>query len=117
MGFAGRGSAPAKALWVSSSHRRPRGAPPAPAVLADRLERVFEVVPRNVAAQDDAGDAGEAVVQSRPDPRVDDAAPKFVRRSEVEHRVEVSGGACGIEAMDVEVDPVGTEEGREDLRH
>src|SRR6478752_3155979 len=86
-------------------------------VLADRLKRVLEVVLCNVAAHDDAGDAREAVVQSRPDPRVDDPAPKLVRGFEVEHGIEVSGRPRRIEAVDVEVDLVGVEEGSEDLGH
>ena len=86
-------------------------------VLLDRLKRVSEVVLRDVAAKDDAGDAREAVVQARPDPRVDDLRAKVVRRFEVAHGIEVSGRPRGIEAVDVEVDVVGAEEGAEHLGH
>jgi hypothetical protein len=53
-------------------------------------------------------------MQSRPDPVVDDPAPKLVRGFEVEHSVQVSGRPGGVEAVDVEVDLVGVEERAEE---
>jgi hypothetical protein len=55
--------------------------------LVDGLEGVPEVVLRDLASEDDAGDAGEVVVQPRPQSGVDDLVTEVVGHVEVPHRV------------------------------
>jgi hypothetical protein len=51
------------------------------------LEGVPEVEMGDVAAEDDAGDAGEAVVQPSPDSGVDDLVAEVVRHLVLSDRV------------------------------
>ena len=83
----------------------------------DRLEGVHEVKVRDVAAEDDAGDAREVVVQSGQDSRLDDLVAKVIRHVEVPHRIHVSGRSSGVEPVNIEIDLVGAEEGAEYLGH
>src|SRR6266545_8033476 len=83
----------------------------------DRLEGVPEVEVRDLAAEDDAGHAGEVVVQARPEAGVDDLVAEVVRRVEVPYRVQVPRRPGRIEPVDIEVDLVRTEEGAENLGH
>src|SRR6266516_3125770 len=78
-------------------------------LLVDGSEGVPEVVVRDVAAEDNAGDTREAVVQTRPDSGVDDLAPELAGRFKVDHRIQISGRPGGVEAMDVEVNLIGAE--------
>src|SRR5262249_3544554 len=84
--------------------------------LADGLEGVVEVVFGDLAAEGDAGDAGEAVVQPGPEPGVDDLAAEVAGRGEVPHRVQVPGRPGGVEAVDVQADLAGARGGGVHLR-
>jgi len=55
--------------------------------VADRLKGVPEVEVRDVAAESNAGDTGEVIVQPRPDTGVHDFLPQVVRHVEVPYRV------------------------------
>jgi hypothetical protein len=85
--------------------------------VTDRPKRVLEVVHSDLTAEDDAGDAGEVLVQSGPEPRVDDFVAEVIRHLEVPQRVHVSGRSGGVEPVNINVDLVGTEKGAEYLGH
>ena len=76
-----------------------------------------EVVLRNVAAEHDAGDAGEVVMQSRPEARIDNLVEKIVRHVEVPNGVQVPGRAGGVKAVDVKIEALSAEEVGEDFGH
>ena len=76
-------------------------------MLVDRLEGVLEVELRDLAAESNAGDTREVIVQSRPDTGVHDFLPQVVRHVEVPHRVQVPGRTCRVEAVNIEVDVAG----------
>src|SRR5262249_14163583 len=72
--------------------------------LRDGLESVAQVEVRHVTAEDRTGYTGEVVVQPRPDTGVDDFLAEVIRHVEMLHRVQVSGGSGGVEAVDIQVD-------------
>ena len=72
---------------------------------------------RDLLSEMDAHLARSAVVEAAPESRVDDLLPELFCRVEVVHGIEVSGRSGGVEAVDVEVDPVGAQELGEDLCH
>src|SRR2546430_8298140 len=76
-----------------------------------------EVEVRDLAADDDAGDTGEVVVQPCPESGVNDILAEVVRHVEVPHGVEVPRRPGGIEAVEIEIDLVRAEEGAEHLGH
>src|SRR4029453_7189999 len=82
---------------------------------ADGLQRVREVVLGDVAAEDDAGDAREVVVQPRPKSSIDDLVSEVVGLVEVPHCVQVAWRPSGVEPVDVDVDLIPFEEGAEHL--
>jgi hypothetical protein len=73
---------------------------------ARRAEGVGEVILSDLAAEIDAGDAGEPVVQTAPDPRVDDLGPQLRSCGEVAGGVEIARSAGRVEAVDVDIDCV-----------
>ena len=79
-------------------------------MLLDRSEGVPEVELRDLVAEDDAGDAGEAVVQARPEAGVNDLVAEVVRPVEVPYRVQVPRRPGRIEPVDIEIDLVRTKE-------
>src|SRR6266436_5530272 len=74
-----------------------------------------EVVLRNVAAERYARDAGEVVMQARPEARIDNLVAEVIRHVEVVHSVQVPGRASGVEAVDVKIETLGGEEVGEDF--
>lgn len=76
-----------------------------------------EVVLRDVTAEDDAGDTGEVVVQSRPEARIDNLVAKIVRHVEVPNGIQVPGRPAGVEAVDVKIEALSAEEVGEDFGH
>src|SRR6266511_5005740 len=86
-------------------------------VLVEGSEGVRQVEGRELAAEDNAGDAGEVVVQPRPESGVDDLVAEVVGHVEVPHGIQVPGRPGGVEAVDIEADLVRAEEGAEHLGH
>src|SRR5262245_20038517 len=81
------------------------------------LERVPEIDVRDPSPELDASLAGEPVVQSRPEAGVHDFIAQLLHGFEMPDRVEIAGGAGGVEAVDVDVDSLRAEKRLEDFRH
>src|SRR3954465_11206923 len=80
------------------------------------LERVAKVVFGDAPAEVHARDARPAVMETSPQAGTDDLVSEVVRPREVVDGVQIARRAARVEAVDVDVDPVGPEELREDLR-
>src|SRR5438105_12959079 len=100
----GAGDAPAE-RDASPSSRAVRS------VFLAAQECVLEVVLCDVLAESDSGEAGERIVHAGPQPGVDDLGAEVVDRVEMPNCVQVAGGTRGVEAVGVEVDLAGAEEG------
>lgn len=74
---------------------------------------VPEVEFRDLAAEDNAGDAREAVVQPCPESGADDLVAEIVWHVEATRRVQVPGRPGGVEPVDIQADLVRAEEGAE----
>src|SRR5690242_2161568 len=82
-------------------------------LLIERSKRLPQVVLRDVPSEHYAGNAREVVVQTCPEPRVDNLVAKIVCHLKMDDGI----AASGAEAMNVNVDPLRAEKRAEDLRH
>ena len=96
----------------------PAAKPCGPAVfLVERSKGLPEVVLRDVTSEHHPSNAREMVVQTCPEPRIDNLVAKIVWHLKLPYGTQVASGASGIKAMNVKVDALRAKKGAEDLGH
>jgi hypothetical protein len=83
----------------------------------ERSKGLPEVVLRDVTSEHHPSNAREMVVQTCPEPRIDNLVAKIVCHLKLAYGTQVASGASGIKAMNVKVDALRAKKGAEDPGH